>query len=101
MFNHLQERMTLPDDTVVELSGWDHAADASEAPRSDALHAFGLDAGLPVWHYRAGSNLVEKRVVPKERVRLDKDTITDEARVSEEVRKEQVEVDGDRDRDRT
>jgi uncharacterized protein (TIGR02271 family) len=37
--------------------------------------------------------VVEKRAVPKERVRLDKDTVTDEHEVSEEVRKEQIEVD--------
>jgi uncharacterized protein (TIGR02271 family) len=36
--------------------------------------------------------VVEKRVVPKERVRLDKDTMTDEERVAEEVRKEQIDV---------
>jgi uncharacterized protein (TIGR02271 family) len=39
--------------------------------------------------------VVEKRVVPKERVRMDKDTRTDDAQVSEQVRKEQVEADGD------
>jgi uncharacterized protein (TIGR02271 family) len=39
--------------------------------------------------------VVEKRVVPRERVRLDKDTITDEERVAEEVRKEQIEVQDD------
>jgi uncharacterized protein (TIGR02271 family) len=38
--------------------------------------------------------VVEKRAVPKERVRLDKDTVTDEQHVSEEVRKEQIEADG-------
>jgi uncharacterized protein (TIGR02271 family) len=37
----------------------------------------------------------EKRAVPKERVRLSKDTVTDEETVSEEVRKEQIEVEGD------
>jgi uncharacterized protein (TIGR02271 family) len=37
--------------------------------------------------------VVEKRVVPKERVRINKDTFTDERQVSEEVRKEQIEVD--------
>jgi uncharacterized protein (TIGR02271 family) len=36
--------------------------------------------------------VVEKRAVPKERVRLDKDTVTDEERVAEQVRKEQIEV---------
>jgi uncharacterized protein (TIGR02271 family) len=39
--------------------------------------------------------VVEKRAVPKERVRMGKETRTDEARVSEEVRKEQIEADGD------
>jgi uncharacterized protein (TIGR02271 family) len=37
--------------------------------------------------------VVDKQAVPKERVRLDKEIVTDEERVSEEVRKEQVEVD--------
>ena len=39
--------------------------------------------------------VVEKRVVPKERVRLDKDTVTGEERVTEELRKEQIEVQDD------
>jgi uncharacterized protein (TIGR02271 family) len=36
--------------------------------------------------------VVDKRAVPKERVRLDKDTVTEQREVSEGVRKEQVEV---------
>ena len=36
--------------------------------------------------------VVEKRVVPRERVRLDKETVTDEERVAEQLRKEQIEV---------
>ena len=40
--------------------------------------------------------VVEKRAVPRERVRLDTETVTDERQVSEEVRKEQVEVEGGR-----
>jgi uncharacterized protein (TIGR02271 family) len=39
--------------------------------------------------------VVEKRTVPKERVRLDKDTVTGEERVAEEVRKERIEVQGE------
>jgi uncharacterized protein (TIGR02271 family) len=42
--------------------------------------------------------VVEKRTVPKERVRLDKETVTGEQTVSDEVRKEQIETDGDVDR---
>jgi len=37
--------------------------------------------------------VVEKRVVPRERVRLDKETVTEQRQVGEEVRKEQLEVD--------
>jgi len=39
--------------------------------------------------------VVEKRAVPKERVRMDTETVTEDRQVSEEVRKEQIEVDGD------
>ena len=39
--------------------------------------------------------VTEKRAVPKERIRMDKDTVTDEQQVSETVRKEQVDVDGE------
>ena len=37
--------------------------------------------------------VVEKRVVPRERVLMDTETVTDDRQVSEEVRKEQIEVD--------
>ena len=39
--------------------------------------------------------VVAKETVPKERVRLEKDTVTEQKTVSEEVRKERIEVDGD------
>jgi stress response protein YsnF len=39
--------------------------------------------------------VVDKEVVPKERVRLDKDVVTDEVEVSEELRKERIEPEGD------
>jgi uncharacterized protein (TIGR02271 family) len=38
--------------------------------------------------------VVEKRTVPKERVHLGKETVTDDQQVSEEVRKEQIETEG-------
>jgi uncharacterized protein (TIGR02271 family) len=37
--------------------------------------------------------VVEKQAVPKERVRLDKETFTDEKQVSETARKEQIDID--------
>jgi uncharacterized protein (TIGR02271 family) len=41
--------------------------------------------------------VVSKRAVPKERVRLGTETVTEERQISEEVRKEHIEVDGDQD----
>jgi uncharacterized protein (TIGR02271 family) len=38
--------------------------------------------------------VVEKRVVPKERVRLGKETVTEQEQVSEQVRQEHIEVEG-------
>jgi uncharacterized protein (TIGR02271 family) len=39
--------------------------------------------------------VVEKRTVPKERVRMSRDVVTDEAEISDEVRKERIEAEGD------
>jgi uncharacterized protein (TIGR02271 family) len=67
---------------------------------SEEEHEVVLHAETPV---------VEKEAVPVERVRLDKTTVTEEAQVSEGLRKEEIEVEGadrtvdpdlDRDRDR-
>ena len=44
---------------------------------------------------REETPVVDKRAVPKERVRLDTETVTEERQVSEEVRKEQIQVDDD------
>jgi uncharacterized protein (TIGR02271 family) len=41
--------------------------------------------------------VTEKRAVPKERIRLEKDTVTDEQQVSDEVRKERIDIDAGRD----
>jgi stress response protein YsnF len=38
---------------------------------------------------------VQKEAVPVERVRLDTQTVTEQQQVTEQVRKEQIEVDGD------
>ncbi|MCW3002524.1 MAG: uncharacterized protein JWQ20_1822 [Conexibacter sp.] len=42
--------------------------------------------------------VVEKQAVPKERVRLEKDTVTEDQRISEEVRKERIDTGDDADR---
>jgi uncharacterized protein (TIGR02271 family) len=41
--------------------------------------------------------VVDKRAVPKERVRLDTETVTEERQVADQVRKERIEVEGDHD----
>ncbi len=38
--------------------------------------------------------VVQKEAVPVERVRLDTDTVTEDVQVTEEVRKEQIDMDG-------
>lgn len=65
----------------------DRALDGPEI--SDEEHEVVLHEEQPV---------VEKRTVPKERVRLSKDQQTGEEHISEEVRKERVEAEGDVDR---
>ncbi|MGR6966258.1 DUF2382 domain-containing protein [Geodermatophilus sp. URMC 61] len=52
---------------------------------SEEEHEVTLHAERPV---------VDKEAVPVERVRLDKETVTDQERVSADVRKEEIEVDG-------
>jgi uncharacterized protein (TIGR02271 family) len=62
---------------------------ATDGPAiSEEEHEVTLHAEEPV---------VEKRVVPKERVRLDKETVSEERQVSEEVRKEEIAAEGDAD----
>src|SRR3712207_6487943 len=64
-----------------------NVGDAMDGPAiSEEEHEVVLHEEQPV---------VEKNVVPKERVRLDKDTVTEERQVSDEVRKEQIEAEGD------
>ena len=59
---------------------------------SEEEHEVTLHAETPV---------VEKEAVPVERVRLDTETVTEQATVTEGVRKEQIDVDGvDETRDR-
>ncbi len=44
---------------------------------------------------REETPVVDKRAVPRERVRLDTETVTEQRQVAEEVRKEHIEVEGD------
>ena len=63
--------------------------DAYDGPAiSEEEHEVVLHAEEPV---------VQKEAVAVERIRLDKETVTDQATVSEQVRKEQIELEGDAD----
>jgi uncharacterized protein (TIGR02271 family) len=78
-----RERVRIEREPVVGAEA-DKAMDGPDI--SEAEHEVTLHAEEPV---------VEKRTVPKERVRMDRDTVTDEETVSEEVRKERIEPEGD------
>jgi uncharacterized protein (TIGR02271 family) len=65
-------------------------ADAMDGPEiTEKVHEETLYEEEPV---------VGKRTVPKERVRLEKETVTDQRAVDADVRKERIEVDGDAER---
>ena len=68
-----------------------HDAATSGPAISEEEHEVTLHAERPV---------VDKEAVPVERVRMGTETVTDEERISEEVRKERVDVDEDADRTR-
>ena len=64
-----------------------NVGNATDGPAlSEEEHEVVLHAEEPV---------VDKRVVPKERVRLEKDAVVEEVQVTEELRKERIEAEGD------
>jgi uncharacterized protein (TIGR02271 family) len=77
-----REEVTLEREPVTE----GNAGAATDGPAiSEEEHEVVLHEERPV---------VQKEAVPVERVRLGKDTVTDEEQVTDEVRKEQIDVDG-------
>jgi uncharacterized protein (TIGR02271 family) len=69
----------------------------TDANRGDALDGPAISEEEHEVVLHAEQPVVQKEAVPVERVRLDKETVTDTETVSEEVRKEQIELDGDDD----
>ncbi len=65
-----------------------------DANRGDAVDGPGISEEEHEVVLHEEEPVVDKRVVPKERVSLGKETITDEREVSEEVRKEHIETEG-------
>ena len=70
----------------------------TDANRGDAVDGPAISEEEHEVVLRAEEAVVDKRTVPKERIRLEKDVTTEDETVSETVRKEQVDVDGDHDR---
>jgi len=71
----------------------------TDANVGDALRGGDLTEEEHEVTLRADHVVTEKETVPVERVRLDKDVVTEQEHVTEDVRKEQIEVDGDVDVD--
>jgi len=67
----------------------------SDANRGDALGGPAISEEEHEVVLHEERPVVEKEAVPVERVRLDKDTVHDDVTVNEEVRKENIETDGD------
>jgi uncharacterized protein (TIGR02271 family) len=72
----------------------------TDANRDDALSGEDLTEAEHEVTLHTEEPVVDKRTVPKERVRLDKDVEVEEPTVSEEVRREEIDVDDSPSRDR-
>jgi predicted glycogen debranching enzyme len=60
MLSRLTERVRVPDQPVVVLSGDEHVDGAPNLGGTAYLHEFRLEAGLPVWRYAIGDWVIEK-----------------------------------------
>ena len=63
MLNHVSEELRLPGGQVVPLGGHALADGTLELHGISSLASFRLELGLPVWQYRAGGFLIERRIV--------------------------------------
>jgi predicted glycogen debranching enzyme len=62
MLNHIMESLRLPEWNIVQIGGRERPDRTLELYGAENLVDFHLEAGLPVWHYRAGNILMEKRL---------------------------------------
>jgi predicted glycogen debranching enzyme len=63
MWNHLLERVRLPDKRIIWLGDEDEVAGHNAADTRDHLIEFRLELGLPVWLHQIDGFTLEKRVV--------------------------------------
>jgi glycogen debranching enzyme len=62
MINDVSEQVLLPGGELVDLGGEETTAGVTNFRAVSHLDAFRLEAGLPVWIYRFGDHVLEKRV---------------------------------------
>jgi predicted glycogen debranching enzyme len=63
MFNHLAEFVRLADDTLVQISGEELTVTDQQIESAQYLTEFRMEAGLPVWRYKVGDLVIEKRLM--------------------------------------
>jgi predicted glycogen debranching enzyme len=62
MLNDVSEQVSCPAGEQFDLGGEETASGAMNLPGLQHLQAFRLEAGLPVWIYRCGNQVLEKRI---------------------------------------
>jgi predicted glycogen debranching enzyme len=63
MLNHVSERVQLPDATEARFGGEERIGGSLELHGAEHLLEFRLEMGLPVWKYRVGDRVFEKRIL--------------------------------------
>ncbi|HUE75182.1 MAG TPA: amylo-alpha-1,6-glucosidase [Chloroflexota bacterium] len=63
MLTHLSEQLRLPQGKVVWLGAAERADGSIEMPGATYLTEFRLEAGIPVWQYKVGDFILEKRII--------------------------------------
>ena len=63
MFNHLSEQVRQLDGAVVRFGGQEWVGGRLDLETARHLKEFRLEAGLPVWSFQIGQNIIEKRIV--------------------------------------
>ncbi|MGI5835462.1 MAG: amylo-alpha-1,6-glucosidase [Chloroflexota bacterium] len=62
MLSHVSEELRLPGGATVQISRQEHAGEMERYRGPSCLVEFRLDVGLPVWRYKVGRFVLEKRV---------------------------------------
>ena len=62
LLNHISERFKFPDSSVYSLGIVEHANRELELDDLHALQQFRVEQGLPIWRYKLGESIVEKRI---------------------------------------